>query len=300
MRDATMLETYRYLRFATVLLAVMLGVAVTVQSLSAGRWETSISAYYWTPAHGAFIGALCAVGACLIVYKGNSVTEDTVLNFSGYLAFVVAMVPVDSGEVDAADRYATIAGVGNNVIALLVAGGLALVCSLVVQRRLFLPGVGVGAKVLWALGAVVLAAGTVVFVVNRTTFDAYSHYVAAVLMFAGIIAAVAMNAVGARRSAYAAFYVPAYTAIAALMVLAVVVGVGVARLLAWELTVLVLEAVLIVLFALYWGVQTRELWSVLRRPATPATPVAPGPGDSGAGAPHPRRRGDVLAAERPV
>lgn len=43
MRDTTMFETYRYLRFATVLLAVMLGVAVTVQSLvagSAGIWPS--------------------------------------------------------------------------------------------------------------------------------------------------------------------------------------------------------------------------------------------------------------------
>lgn len=182
------------------------------------------------------------------------------------------MVPVDSGGVDAADRYASIAGVGNNVIALLVAGGLALLCSLVVQRRLFLPGVGVGAKALWGFGAAVCVAGTVVFVMDRATFDAYSHYVAAVLMFAGIIAAVAMNAVGARRSQHSAFYVPVYAGIATLMVLAVIVAIGSTRFLTRGWTILVLEAVLIMLFALYWGVQTRELWFVLRRPGTPAPP----------------------------
>ena len=40
-----------------------------------------------------FIGALCAIGALLIVYKGSKDTEDVLLNLAGILAFVVAFVP---------------------------------------------------------------------------------------------------------------------------------------------------------------------------------------------------------------
>ena len=63
----------------------------TVQST--GCFQTSISAYYYTPVHGVFIGALVAVGTCLICLRGNTDAEDILLNLAGMFAPVVALVP---------------------------------------------------------------------------------------------------------------------------------------------------------------------------------------------------------------
>ena len=55
--------------------------------------QTSISAYFYTPVRAVFITALGALGACLIIYRGNSITENIVLNLAGLAAIVVAFVP---------------------------------------------------------------------------------------------------------------------------------------------------------------------------------------------------------------
>ena len=66
---SAVLNTYRYLRLAMIAVVVMLFVAVGAQRAAATCWQTSISAYYFTAAHSVFVAALCAIGACLIVYK---------------------------------------------------------------------------------------------------------------------------------------------------------------------------------------------------------------------------------------
>jgi hypothetical protein len=72
------LVTYRSLRIAMVAATAML--AASIVALGAhNHWhfEGSISAYYYTVAHSVFIAAVCALGICLIAYKGHSPTEDT-------------------------------------------------------------------------------------------------------------------------------------------------------------------------------------------------------------------------------
>ena len=91
--------TYRYLRAAMVVLLFMMLFAVSYEWF--WHWRDtgqfcflgSISAYYYTPVRTVFVGSLCALGAVLIAYKGHSPAEDVLLNFSGFMAFVVAMVP---------------------------------------------------------------------------------------------------------------------------------------------------------------------------------------------------------------
>jgi hypothetical protein len=98
------------------------------------RFEGSISAYYYTQAHAVFLAAVCALGICLIAYKGQTPTEEVLLDVSGMLAFVVALVPT-KGENIIDPKLPTLpdasAGVENNIWALLIAitAGLGLYCG---------------------------------------------------------------------------------------------------------------------------------------------------------------------------
>lgn len=65
------------------------------------EFQTSISAYYWTldPERNVFVGALCAIGAFLLLYKGYTRLEDRVLDVAGVAAVGIAFFPVDrSGD----------------------------------------------------------------------------------------------------------------------------------------------------------------------------------------------------------
>jgi cytochrome bd-type quinol oxidase subunit 2 len=120
--------TYRSLRIAMVAATALLAASILQLWVHNNRsFEGSISAYYYTVAHGVFIAAVCALGICLIAYKGHSPTEDVLLDVAGILAFVVAFVPTKGehildphlpSQVDAS------AGVTNNIWALLIAIGL--------------------------------------------------------------------------------------------------------------------------------------------------------------------------------
>ena len=91
--------TYRLLRIAMLVLVIMLATAVIYQIFrpEPDCWLGSISAYYYTSARAVFVVALCAIGACLVAYRGNTPSEDLALNVSGFLAFVVAFIPTPRG-----------------------------------------------------------------------------------------------------------------------------------------------------------------------------------------------------------
>lgn len=123
--------TYRYLRIGLVGAVAFLAVSVFATTLSTDRWQSSISAYYYTNSHAAFIGASCAVGLGLIAYKGSTAAEDVLLNSAGFLAFVVALVPTSRAPCPGEpvtcgqwlpDHPDLTAAVANNLGALAVAG----------------------------------------------------------------------------------------------------------------------------------------------------------------------------------
>ena len=91
--DETLVKSYRYLRTAMVGLVLCLTVAVIHQSLKQGTILSSISAYYFTSAQTIFVGALIAIGVCMIALRGTTDTDDILLNIGGMLAPVVAVVP---------------------------------------------------------------------------------------------------------------------------------------------------------------------------------------------------------------
>jgi hypothetical protein len=86
-------KTYRYLRLALVALVALIMTAVALEWGRTHCLQTSISAYYYTPARSIFVGSLVAIGVALIAIRGRSDGEDALLNLAGMLAPVVAFVP---------------------------------------------------------------------------------------------------------------------------------------------------------------------------------------------------------------
>ena len=64
--------------------------------LGSTAWlQPSISHYYYSYMHIAFVGVLCVLGGFLITYRGKSTLENRVSNFSGAFAFGVAIFPTE-------------------------------------------------------------------------------------------------------------------------------------------------------------------------------------------------------------
>jgi hypothetical protein len=80
-------------RLGMAVLAAVFPVFFIVSSV-AGRteWQPSISAYYWTLdlERNFFVGALCAMGVFLFLYKGYTLLEDLVLDLAGVCAVGIA------------------------------------------------------------------------------------------------------------------------------------------------------------------------------------------------------------------
>lgn len=286
-------KTYRYLRVAVVAMALLLGVSVGIEIVFGPRGGIldSISAYYYTPVRGVFVGALVAVGLGLVAIKGREGPEDLMLNLAGMLAPVVALVPTPisfpvAGFVVERRTVpdALVPAVENNVASLIVLG----VVGLVFARATVEDGPYRSTHLRNMAGAGVLLAGlTAWFGLARESFLEFGHYAAAVPMFGLIVGVAVVNARHTQRGAVtsrlaAATYRRAYGAIALLMG-AVIVVAGVVFWLdsaghrpfpSWLFWV---EVVLLALFAVFWVLQTAENWDEGRL-------SGPGP----AGAPLPR------------
>lgn len=267
-------KTYRYLRVAMIGMVVLIGAAVLHEWWATG-WrclQPSISDYYYTPARGVLVGALVAVGVCMVVVKGNTDWEDILLNIGGAVAPLIALVPTPrqgtcrSVPVEVSD---TAANVANNVFALLVLGLGGIIVTIAVARRALQPGQQLQPAVRFGvLGMVVLYVVVLVaFFAARSSFLEHAHYAAAAVLFACMVVVIAINAwaYGRRhRSGVVptpADYANAYAAVAVVMVAAVALMLAYRAIFGWVHAVLWIEGVLIVCFGVFWALQTRELWS---------------------------------------
>jgi hypothetical protein len=265
MTDAAVLDTYRYLRGGMPVMIVLLGAAILVERVHATCWQTSISAYYFTSAHGVFIAALCAIGAMLIVYKGSNDTEDALLNLAGILAFVVAMVPTSRPVLlcGSADLSIGTQSALRNVWAMVIALALSRAASWWMYRR---TGTApsrsaLGATAVWVQRGL-LAVGFVALLLAPKWFRTNAHGIAALAMFAAIIMTVVITAFVADGGRYRL----GYQWISAVMVLTLVTAVVLHLILdGFNHAVIVVEAALIAEFAVYWMVQTVELWGTTTR-----------------------------------
>lgn len=254
--------TWRYLRLAMIAMVFGLGVSILYEvSKAPGHcFQGSISAYYYTPVRGFLVGALVTIGACLVCLKGNSEREDTYLNLAGMFAPVVALVPTPniascaSVHGNTLDRDVNIA---NNVFALLAVGLVGLVLAFLLTPK----GDRRAPKLLgWFVAALVWLVALLVFWKGRTLFTEKAHYTAAILMFVFIFAVVVLNARGFGSKTGGPATRNRYAIIAALMLLSAVV-IGAAGKAGWDYWVLAIETALITLFAVFWVVQTEELWN---------------------------------------
>ncbi|MBK8756660.1 MAG: hypothetical protein IPM08_05950 [Actinomycetales bacterium] len=264
--DPVARDTYRYLRVAPLVVALFLGTSVTLQrGVDGGCSLGSISAYYFTPVHSVFVASLCVIGMCLIANQGNSAFEDVVLNFSGFLAFLVAMVPMVGADLRPCSgtlvQYDTASAITNNVTAVFIAALAAEVLRWVVIGRARNQDYRHPVVVITAaLGYAVVARIVWQFFRDQTWFVANAHNWAAVTMFVGIILVILTNAIGAylnRDRTWALGYVLTAALMIVLLVAVVLITAGSS---VNDTRVFWIEVVLIASFGLFWGLQTFELW----------------------------------------
>jgi hypothetical protein len=298
MRPSDPEVTYRYVRVSLVALAVFLLV-----SLGITWWQScpqgSISAFFYTRTHTVFVAALAAMGVCLIAYKGSRIGEDALLNFSGFMAFVVALVPADAEGLcrpwlpSESDPFG---GVANNVTALFVATAAGAALYLGLQRGrhdqpqpTVAPDACADAATPWKSVATALLriekwlpAGLLVIsflgagLMLWDWFAQRAHAFAASAMFLAITLVAVYHACYARaavRHHRARFY----ATIAVLMLATVVLSI-VFLFAHVPYGVLAVEIILIVLFGIFWGVQTWDVWDFEDRyPAAAVPALASGP-----------------------
>lgn len=269
--DFIAITTYRYLRIGIVGLVLLLAMSVGIERTRSHCWQTSISAYYYTPVRAIFVAGLLAIGLCLIVIKGRGL-EDAALNFAGMLAPVVAVVPTSAsnGCQSSTPKLAGLelqnwvhANVHNNVMSLLLAGFAGLITAAIiasVNQRSLKAVMAVGTKEmrigLWATLAFLML-GWLLFA-KWSGFETHAHSYAALLMFIMLAAAIGSNA-WRRRGQDKQRYVGIYGATAIGMV---VVGIACfAYPGTWNHRILWLEMLEILLFATFWLTQTYEHWN---------------------------------------
>lgn len=269
-----MRTTYRYLRIGIVLLGILLFTGVGLQIVADGAVLPSVSAYYYTPARGVFVASLSAMGACMIIFRGRSDTEDGLLNMAGYLAFFVAFAPTSRQDAASSTATATFpsdltAAVVNNSWSILLVGGLGFLVQTAltarVSRRPWYRNPAVILSLVAWLGLLIF------FLAGRETYLRYGHYVAALGLFLGIVGVVAVNAIAVARVRADERETPGrqwlnlYTFGFGLMVITIVLMVLVVRpyVNQW---VFIVEALLIAQFLAFWLTQTVERWRVPELP----------------------------------
>lgn len=279
-RESFAIRTYRYLRIAMVGLVVLLAVSVAIEWSKAGRTclQTSISAYYYTPVQAIFVGALLAIGTCLIAVKGNTPLEDIALNLAGMFAPVVALVPT-SGQgscmsVPFVLRDAA-PNIDNNYLALAITGAIAAVATAVISGRSGRLNAATAKKFhrgdrVGLLVAAAVMTGGLVWYLWLPGFMTHAHSYTAIGMFVCLGIAAATNAFADRvGQPIADRYRRIYLAVLIGMIVAAVVVVVAATVFKFGHAIFALEAAAIALFATFWSAQTAEHWHGGLRPTRP-------------------------------
>lgn len=297
LRPTDVIKSYRYLRIGMIGAVVLLAVSIGIERSKVDCFQNSISAYYYTPVRAIFVGSLMAVGLSLIVYRGRSRGEDPCLNLAGMLAPVVAIVPTKNVGTcwsiaprpsplnsDGSLRRWVVANIDNNFYALLITGAIGLVAiaviALWINRKDFM---GVARSQLWTTLSLI---GTGIALIVAWLLIRYwngfydrAHSYAAFAMFGFLIAAIVSVTLDTRdRRPYWSRW---YAGVAAVMVVGAAV-IGLTGMFG-DHTTFALETCEIVLFGVYWSIQTAEKWDEDVEPTTVIATVAPAPGSQPSG-----------------
>ena len=262
-RTTSTQRTYRYVRLTILAATLLLAVAVAVEEITGGPLP-SLSAAYYTPAGPMFVAGLCVVAAAFAALSGRSV-EQGLLDVAAVLALVIAVVPttVESGACGASARC-----VPPGVVAVVVNNGVA-VASVVLAGVVLSVVQGTVSRGVdgTATAVVVMVGGFGAWgLAAPVAFLSFAHNVAAVGFFVLIGAVAAIGAWRPQRAprrfrpAYAAVAVGILVCLAGLAATLVVAAGGgdVTRPMPW---VFLGESLALVLFAVFWFLQTVELWN---------------------------------------
>lgn len=262
--------TYRYLRFCLLALLLALTVSLGAETVRDG-WQTSMSAYYYTPAGPVFIAALASVGVCLVALQGFTDAENVCLNLAGISAPMVAFVPTPERD-HPVDHLA----ITNNAATFLTVLAIGYLLVLVFVWRRARRGepvsrwsaIGlVSAALAWLVGVVWLA-------VDQDSFAEHAHALAATFTFLPFAGVVALNTdwgvrvIAREASASRTRFDKAYWT--------VLIGMGCAVVLfafvrSWDYSLLGLEIAILGLFAAFWVLQTIDLMDPSRDAETTAS-----------------------------
>jgi|SRR5215203_2341121 len=265
-------KSYRYLRLSIVVVILSLLASVVLERINAGCWEESISAYYYTPVHTMFVGALLALGVAIIAIRGSTDVEDMLLNVAGVLAPIVAFVPTSRPSTLCSKHASAVTDtapyINNNLLAFAIGGGAAVLTAIALTYRSAKARTTGGQQSLkfdpltivgLALGFVLVAGGLLWFLLFRDSFLDRAHGGGAVAMFALLGLVALLSAFGARRPFRAIYF-----ASAGAMALGVI-GVIVVQIIKqgeWRHQILWLEILELTPFVVYWAAQTVENWNV--------------------------------------
>lgn len=262
-----------------VVILVMLAAAVIMERLSAICWQTAISSYYYTSAHNILTAALMTLGTLFFVYKGSSDTENVLLTLAGVCTFVAAMVPqlprpnpLCWPQGDLPKEYTVEPALLLNAKAVVVALVLGWVAMRLVDRcrgTTSHPRTAISMLVSRFVFWPIMAVGLITLFFFPGTFTTLAHGAAGVLMLSAFIATAFCTAyiVGREdvsKSPHRRGYQLWYWGIAFLMLVTLIFVVFLHLVQPnWAGTVwgFVIEAALILEFALYWLIQTFELWN---------------------------------------
>ncbi|HVK21477.1 MAG TPA: hypothetical protein VM677_08985 [Actinokineospora sp.] len=267
-------QTYLALRFAMVLLVAMLFGSIIVQyfAYSPDCFQHSISAYYFTAARGVFVGSLCAIGVCLIIHRGSTDAENVLLDYSGFMALVVAFVPTTIDRTCAVSNAPSddelAEAVQNNVLALFGIAIIAVILGVFVKKVRQDPNGPLTAFAKWALGVTLLLlfAGFWIFLMWRYEFQQEAHDWSARLLFVGIFGVVVVNAIElGKEGSGPKKWVNKYSVLAGLMVVAAGGCLVAKAALDFGHWLTLLEALLIAGFGVFWMIQTNELGGKVSR-----------------------------------
>jgi hypothetical protein len=287
-------KTYRHIRVAMIVAVFALAISVAYEYLTTGDsrselcFQGSISAYYWTPVHSVFSGALICIGLCMIVLTTYGPYENMFLNLAGMMAPLVALIPPSRPGPSCKPTRVIELSVGfdiaNNAFAFFAGGAGAICTTLLIVARAHPGPVTDFAKrragrIQLAVMACVLFALAIWHFAIKNGFQSFAHPISAILMFAFIFVVVVINA---QKSTTTPKFRPRYAAVQWFMVGSVVVFVGTKLISSafdhpWAHYILLIEISMIVAFAAFWILQTTELWNA--KPGLPApavdAPVAP-------------------------
>lgn len=269
-RTPITLAIYRDVRVGMVIVTLMVFVAIVIEQLSATCWQFALSAYYYTSAHSILIAALLALGALFIMYKGSNDTENVLLNLAGVSALMIAMVPQDRpaplcGTNDLPPQF--VPAIQPNVWTVIVALIVGWLAMAVLHwrnhsRHKRSPLGTVALLIFW----VIMAVGFIALVFFPNWFYAHIHGISGVSMLLSFIitvfcAAYVVAQEDTGKSPHKDRYKWFYGIIAVAMVVTLIAVVAVhLKHPGWEPWVIWLESAVILEFALYWAVQTWELW----------------------------------------